>query len=118
MIGKRLQAMYKNTSILLVRYSFLEPGHVYKLVILKCDYNVIPLILQVFNLSEPKRTLRSEHKNVKEVGWSPRLAPPLEKICSVCKDIDSWLSADQHRIAVLHAKYVFIIRKISIVTIS
>ncbi|KAK9686800.1 Phosphotyrosine-binding domain [Popillia japonica] len=58
----------------------------------------------VFNLSEPKRTLRNEHKHVKEVGWSPRLAPPLEKICSVCKEIDSWLSADQHRIAVLHAK--------------
>ncbi|KRT85299.1 hypothetical protein AMK59_1151 [Oryctes borbonicus] len=57
----------------------------------------------VFNLSEPKRTLRNEHKHVKEVGWSPRLAPPLEKICSVCKEIDSWLSADQHRIAVLHA---------------
>ncbi|GJQ86468.1 putative phosphotyrosine-binding protein [Trypoxylus dichotomus] len=58
----------------------------------------------VFNLSDPKRTLRNEHKHVKEVGWSPRLAPPLEKICSVCKEIDSWLSADQHRIAVLHAK--------------
>nr|XP_022919173.1 tensin-like isoform X4 [Onthophagus taurus] len=58
----------------------------------------------VFNLSEPKRILRNEHKHVKEVGWSPRLAPPLERICSVCKEIDSWLSSDQHRIAVLHAK--------------
>ncbi|KAJ8983801.1 hypothetical protein NQ317_008119 [Molorchus minor] len=58
----------------------------------------------VFNLSEPKRALRNEHKHVKEVGWAPNLAPPLEKLCSVCKEIDSWLSGDQHRIAVLHAR--------------
>ncbi|XP_018561064.1 tensin isoform X3 [Anoplophora glabripennis] len=58
----------------------------------------------VFNLSEPKRALRSEHKHVKEVGWALNLAPPLERLCSVCKEIDSWLSGDQHRIAVLHAR--------------
>ncbi|XP_076270893.1 focal adhesion protein tensin isoform X29 [Rhynchophorus ferrugineus] len=58
----------------------------------------------VFNLSEPKRALRNEHKFVKEVGWTPNLAPPLERLCSVCKDIDSWLSKDQHRIAVLHSR--------------
>ncbi|XP_050309456.1 tensin-3 isoform X3 [Anthonomus grandis grandis] len=58
----------------------------------------------VFNLSEPKRGLRSEHKYVKEVGWTPNLAPPLERLCSVCKEIDSWLSKDVHRIAVLHSR--------------
>ncbi|XP_063903479.1 tensin-1 isoform X8 [Zophobas morio] len=58
----------------------------------------------VFNLTEPKRALRNEHKHVKEVGWAQNLAPPLEKLCSVCKEIDSWLSGDQHRIAVLHAR--------------
>ncbi|XP_057652045.1 tensin-1 isoform X24 [Diorhabda carinulata] len=58
----------------------------------------------VFNLSEPKRSLRNEHKNVKEVGWAPNLAPPLEKLCSMCKEIDSWLSGDKHRIAVLHSR--------------
>ena len=61
-------------------------------------------VLQVFNLTEPKRALRNEHKHVKEVGWAQNLAPPLEKLCSVCKEIDSWLSGDQHRIAVLHAR--------------
>ncbi|XP_063903482.1 tensin-1 isoform X11 [Zophobas morio] len=59
---------------------------------------------KVFNLTEPKRALRNEHKHVKEVGWAQNLAPPLEKLCSVCKEIDSWLSGDQHRIAVLHAR--------------
>nr|CAH7766548.1 unnamed protein product [Callosobruchus chinensis] len=58
----------------------------------------------VFNLSEPKRVLRNEHKHVKEVGWASELAPPLERLCSVCKDIDSWLAGDQHRIAVLHVR--------------
>ncbi|KAF5289010.1 hypothetical protein FQA39_LY03889 [Lamprigera yunnana] len=57
----------------------------------------------VFNLSEPKRALRSEHKHVKDVGWPQKVAPPLERLCSICKEIESWLSADQHRIAVLHA---------------
>ncbi|KAF5286790.1 hypothetical protein FQR65_LT02208 [Abscondita terminalis] len=57
----------------------------------------------VFNLSEPKRGLRSEHKHVKEVGWPQKLAPPLERLCSICKEIESWLSGDQHRIAVLHS---------------
>ncbi|XP_018333185.1 tensin [Agrilus planipennis] len=58
----------------------------------------------VFNLSEPKRILRSEHKHVKEMGWPAKLAPPLERICSICKEIESWLSGDKHRIAVLHAR--------------
>ncbi|KAG5891525.1 hypothetical protein JTB14_012585 [Gonioctena quinquepunctata] len=58
----------------------------------------------VFNLSEPKRALRNEHKHVKEVGWAPNLAPSLERLCSICKEIDSWLSGDKHRVAVLHAR--------------
>ncbi|KAL1496975.1 hypothetical protein ABEB36_008015 [Hypothenemus hampei] len=58
----------------------------------------------VFNLSEPRRALRNEHKHVKEVGWPSNLAPPLERLCSVCKEIDSWLSKDCHRIAVLHSR--------------
>ncbi|KAK9509857.1 hypothetical protein O3M35_004758 [Rhynocoris fuscipes] len=58
----------------------------------------------VFNLSEPRGGTRREHARVREVGWPPDLAPPLERLCSVCKDIDSWLSEDPTRIAVLHAR--------------
>ncbi|XP_075211677.1 focal adhesion protein tensin isoform X4 [Lycorma delicatula] len=58
----------------------------------------------IFNLSEPRRATRSQHERVRELGWPPDLAPPLERLCSVCKDIDSWLSGDSHRIAVLHAR--------------
>ncbi|XP_067001379.2 tensin-3 isoform X3 [Anabrus simplex] len=58
----------------------------------------------VFNLSEPRRAARSQHERVRELGWSADLAPPLERLCNVCKVIDSWLSGDSHRIAVLHAR--------------
>lgn len=74
-------------------------------VVVLCNVGAGALVgFQLFNLSEPKRTLRNEHKHVKEVGWAPKLAPPLEKVCSVCKEIDKWLSADQHHIAVIHAR--------------
>ncbi|XP_069691756.1 tensin-3-like isoform X5 [Periplaneta americana] len=58
----------------------------------------------VFNLSEPRRVTRSHHERVRELGWPADLAPPLERLCSVCKDIESWLSEDSHRIAVIHAR--------------
>lgn len=65
---------------------------------------VVYVYVQVFNLSEPRRAARSEHERVREVGWPSDLAPPLEGLCTICKDIDSWLSADKQRIAVLHAR--------------
>ncbi|XP_021929255.1 tensin-2 isoform X5 [Zootermopsis nevadensis] len=58
----------------------------------------------VFNLSEPRRVTRSHHERVRELGWPSDLAPPLERLCSVCKDIESWLSEDSRRIAVIHAR--------------
>ncbi|KAI5743355.1 hypothetical protein M8J77_017223 [Diaphorina citri] len=58
----------------------------------------------VFNLSERRRTTRSHHERVKELGWPADLAPPLERLCFICKEIDSWLSGDKQRIAVLHAR--------------
>ncbi|XP_039278903.1 tensin-1 [Nilaparvata lugens] len=58
----------------------------------------------VFNLSEPRRATRSQHERVRELGWPADLAPPLERLCSVCKEIDDWLSGDKQRIAVLHAR--------------
>jgi hypothetical protein len=48
--------------------------------------------------SEPSRASQ-------RVGWPADLAPPLERLCSVCKDIESWLSEDSRRIAVIHARW-------------
>ena len=41
---------------------------------------------------------------VKDYGWPDHLAPPLERLCSVCKAIDAWLNADPRNVVVLHCK--------------
>ncbi|XP_052125905.1 tensin-1 isoform X4 [Frankliniella occidentalis] len=58
----------------------------------------------VFNLSAPRRSLRQHHQSVRELGWPRDLAPPLERLCSICKDMDSWLKGGPRRIAVVHAR--------------
>lgn len=40
-----------------------------------------------------------------EFGWPERHAPSLEKLCALCKAIDSWLSLDSTRnVAVIYSK--------------
>ncbi|KAJ1519994.1 hypothetical protein ONE63_004226 [Megalurothrips usitatus] len=58
----------------------------------------------VFNLSAPRRSLRHHHHSVRELGWPRDLAPPLERLCGICKDMDSWLKGNSRRIAVVHAR--------------
>lgn len=41
---------------------------------------------------------------VLEFGWPDLHTPALEKICSVCKAMDTWLNADPHNVVVLHNK--------------
>lgn len=41
---------------------------------------------------------------VLEFGWLDHHAPPLDKICSMCKAIDMWLSGDPRNVVVLHNK--------------
>jgi hypothetical protein len=58
----------------------------------------------VFNLSEKRYDLIKLNPNICEFGWPPKLAPPLERLCSICKAIDSWLTCDNHHVAVIHSK--------------
>lgn len=58
----------------------------------------------MFNLSAPRRSLRHHHHAVRELGWPRDLAPPLERLCAICKDMDSWLKGNARRIAVVHAR--------------
>ena len=47
------------------------------------------------------------HKNngqVLDFGWPDYLAPPIERLCSICKSIDSWLNSDPRNVAVIHCK--------------
>lgn len=41
---------------------------------------------------------------VVEFGWPDHHAPALDKICSMCKTIDTWLSGDPRNVVVLHNK--------------
>lgn len=41
---------------------------------------------------------------VLEFGWPDLHAPALDKICSMCKAIDTWLNGDSRNVVVLHNK--------------
>uniref|UniRef100_A0AAZ3Q459 Tensin 1 n=1 Tax=Oncorhynchus tshawytscha TaxID=74940 RepID=A0AAZ3Q459_ONCTS len=55
----------------------------------------------LLNLSEQRNDItKLNHK----FGWPDHYAPALDKICSMCKAMDTWLNADQHNVVVLHNK--------------
>ncbi|XP_026977608.1 tensin-1 isoform X6 [Sagmatias obliquidens] len=58
----------------------------------------------LFNLSERRPDITKLHAKVLEFGWPDLHTPALEKICSVCKAMDTWLNADPHNVVVLHNK--------------
>ncbi|ELK17224.1 Tensin-1 [Pteropus alecto] len=58
----------------------------------------------LFNLSERRPDVTKLHAKVLEFGWPDLHTPALEKICSVCKAMDTWLNADPHNVVVLHNK--------------
>ncbi|XP_054722320.1 tensin-1-like, partial [Uloborus diversus] len=58
----------------------------------------------VFNLSEKRYDLAKFNNRVLEFGWPQNLAPPLERLCSICKSIDSWIYSDPQNIAIIHSK--------------
>ena len=60
----------------------------------------------MFNLSLPRKEIGLWNPRVLDVGWPDQLAPPLERLCSVCRALDSWLQADPQHVAVLHSKCV------------
>lgn len=55
----------------------------------------------IFNLSSPGRP---GEPNTREAGWPQGLAPSLEKLCALCKELDSWLNSASNRVVVLHAR--------------
>lgn len=68
-----------------------------------CNYLEVVDILcfQIFNLSSPGRP---GEPNTREVGWPQGLAPSLERLCALCKELDSWLNGASNRVVVLHAR--------------
>ncbi|CAL7950472.1 unnamed protein product [Xylocopa violacea] len=55
----------------------------------------------IFNLSSAGR---EGEPNTREAGWPQGLAPSLERLCALCKELDSWLNGAPNRVVVLHAR--------------
>ncbi|KAM8873330.1 tensin-1 isoform 1-T1 [Synchiropus picturatus] len=58
----------------------------------------------VLNLSEQRGDIAKLNHKVLEFGWPDHHAPPLDKMCSMCKAIDAWLNGEPHNVVVLHNK--------------
>lgn len=39
-----------------------------------------------------------------DTGWPDMHAPPLDKICTICKAMEGWLNADPLHVAVIHCR--------------
>ncbi|KAF3842819.1 hypothetical protein F7725_001668 [Dissostichus mawsoni] len=59
---------------------------------------------ELFNLSEKRYDISQLNPKVLDFGWPDHHAPALDKICSICKAMDTWLSADSHNVVVIHNK--------------
>ena len=46
----------------------------------------------------------SPHQQVHDFGWPDLHAPPLDKICAMCKAMETWLTSDPQHVVVLHCK--------------
>ncbi|XP_058529779.1 tensin-2 isoform X5 [Ochotona princeps] len=58
----------------------------------------------LFNLSEKRHDLTRLNPKVQDFGWPELHAPPLDKLCSICKAMETWLSADSQHVVVLYCK--------------
>ncbi|XP_051563576.1 tensin-2 isoform X2 [Myxocyprinus asiaticus] len=68
---------------------------------LKCKHQNKVLLI---NLSEKRHDICRLNPKVEEFGWPDLHAPPLDKICAVCKSMESWLTSDPQNVVVLHCK--------------
>uniref|UniRef100_UPI00398F72FD tensin-3-like isoform X2 n=1 Tax=Pristiophorus japonicus TaxID=55135 RepID=UPI00398F72FD len=58
----------------------------------------------VFNLSERRYDLSKLNSKVMDVGWPDLHAPPLDKMCTICKSMETWLNSDPLHVVVIHCR--------------
>uniref|UniRef100_A0A8B9ZGV0 Tensin 3 n=1 Tax=Anas platyrhynchos TaxID=8839 RepID=A0A8B9ZGV0_ANAPL len=58
----------------------------------------------VLNLSEKRYDLTKLNAKIMDVGWPDLHAPPLDKVCTICKAMESWLNNDPQHVVVIHCK--------------
>ncbi|XP_054616859.1 tensin-3-like isoform X2 [Dunckerocampus dactyliophorus] len=58
----------------------------------------------IINLSEKRQDLSKMNPKTLDTGWPDLHAPPLDKICTICKAMESWLNADPLHVVVIHCR--------------
>ncbi|XP_061536770.1 tensin-2-like isoform X2 [Phycodurus eques] len=58
----------------------------------------------LLNLSERRHDMSRLNPKVHDFGWPDLHAPPLDKICAICKAMETWLTSDPQHVVVLHCK--------------
>ncbi|NXN18730.1 TENS3 protein, partial [Indicator maculatus] len=58
----------------------------------------------VLNLSEKRYDLAKLNPKIVDVGWPDLHAPPLDKVCTICKAMESWLNSDPQHVVVIHCR--------------
>ncbi|XP_007559416.1 tensin-3 isoform X1 [Poecilia formosa] len=58
----------------------------------------------IINLSERRHDLTRMNPKTLDTGWPDLHAPPLDKICTICKAMESWLNADPLHVVVIHCR--------------
>ncbi|KFP91971.1 Tensin-3, partial [Apaloderma vittatum] len=58
----------------------------------------------VLNLSEKRYDLAKLNPKILDVGWPDLHAPPLNKVCTICKAMESWLNNDAQHVVVIHCR--------------
>ncbi|XP_077376219.1 tensin-3 [Festucalex cinctus] len=58
----------------------------------------------IINLSEKRHDLSRMNPKTLDTGWPDMHAPPLDKICTICKAMESWLNAHPLHVVVIHCR--------------
>ncbi|XP_046707145.1 tensin-3-like isoform X2 [Silurus meridionalis] len=58
----------------------------------------------VINLSEKKHDLTKLNPKTLDTGWPDLHAPPLDKICTICKAMENWLNNDPLHVVVIYCR--------------
>ncbi|XP_054889731.1 tensin-3-like [Poeciliopsis prolifica] len=58
----------------------------------------------IINLSERRHDLTRMNPKTLDTGWPDLHAPPLDKICTICKAMESWLNANPLHVVVIHCR--------------
>ncbi|XP_026874855.2 tensin-3 isoform X2 [Electrophorus electricus] len=58
----------------------------------------------VINLSEKRDDLTKMNPKTLDTGWPDLHAPQLDKICTICKTMESWLHTDPQHVVVIHCR--------------